>query len=504
MEHGKRKETKTGRLSCEPAALEGQLRQVFDAVDSGLIILDKDLKLQGINDCARGILSLKDEEVIDSPLADVLGEAYSYIDWLIPVVERTGSQRKTSFSVRGQDGEWVYINATLTILSSTDETAWMLLSLNDITDHYSSLLRNAQTEKMAAIGLLAAGIAHEFNNIWASVHGYAELAIQNESFYKDLANVALEQSERASEIVHMLLSFSDLKSKKSNKVNLSESLRVICRLVDLELRNNNIELEVEVTSDPSVLGNQSMLQQVFLNLLLNASQAISSNGKIKISLSEEDDFAVVRVSDDGRGMDAEQLKHLFVPFYTTKGALGGNEDIDGHGLGLTLVYNIIRFHNGDIDVDSELGSGTVITVRIPTATEADDAGHSVPGAEGDFLSRKRILVVEDEIVLQGLLKSIFDVHEVDAVPTAEEALIRLSTTRYDVAFVDLILGSGMDGVQLIDKMRVEYPDVKRIVLTGRPGSRSLQQCQEHVVCTITKPFSVDEIRNALVLAVGES
>ncbi|MBN2712642.1 MAG: hypothetical protein JXR97_09480, partial [Planctomycetes bacterium] len=351
--------------SCETKNTDELIGGVFDFVDSGVLIIDADFNVLTANEPAKVILGRQGSVISSMSVRDIFGAAYANIDWLLSVVMRTGQSRKSAFSFDVAPENVRYVSASVSMIDNGPAGMILVMTLTDITEQQQALVKNAQTEKMAAVGLLAAGIAHEFNNIWASVQGYAELAKQNPGFMKELTDVCLEQSERASEIIHALLSFSDMRVDLRHGVRLGRILKSIKRLVSLEMQAKGIELSLEIAEDPVISGNESMLQQIFLNLVINAYQAILDKGLVGIWIGEDDGWVVVRVRDTGVGMSKEQIRRLFEPFYTTKGALGGNERVDGHGLGLTLTYNLVRLHGGDISIESETGKGSVFTVRFP-------------------------------------------------------------------------------------------------------------------------------------------
>ncbi len=380
----------------------------------------------------------------------------------------------------------------------------VLLWLTDVTDSCVALLKAAQAERMVAVGMLGAGVAHEFNNIWASIHGYAELAKNHDKYANTLVDVALEQAERAAEIIHALLTFSSLRAELHPGVRLGPILRTIERLVGLEMCAKGIELAVEIEADPPVVGNEGMLQQVFLNLVVNAYHAMTTKGRIGIRLFAREGWAAVEVRDTGRGMSETQREHMFEPFFTTKGALGGSEEADGRGLGLTLTYNLVKTHGGRIEVESEPGNGSVFTVRIPvceTAFEAEgEAGRS--DTDPPEVSGLRVLVIDDEEALHNVIRNLLSRQHVESVASASEGLDRLAEGSYDVVLLDLLLGGEMDGFEAFDRMTETCRDMPIVLLTGRAEDERLRRYADRAAGLVRKPFTADSIRRAIAAAVG--
>ncbi|MFA4991022.1 MAG: ATP-binding protein, partial [Candidatus Omnitrophota bacterium] len=234
-----------------------------------------------------------------------------------------------------------------------------------------------QSAKMASVGLLAGGVAHEINNPLTGVLNNLQLinmiAKQKEDFkmseFKELLCVIQESAVRCKRITQSLLDFSHASKGVSEPLSPNEALEKVITLVEHELKLNNIVIQKDLEPDlPLVKGESQLLQQVIFDLIVNAKWAIQKKsakegGLIAIRACHEPADKVVRVhvSDTGIGIPRENLDKIFEPFFTTK------EIGEGTGLGLSVVYNIIKAHNGKIEVESELGKGTTFTITLPTA-----------------------------------------------------------------------------------------------------------------------------------------
>ena len=249
----------------------------------------------------------------------------------------------------------------------------ILIFKRDVTMEKEYQAKFYQAEKMATIGVLAAGVAHEINNPMAAVAGFAEgiqrrLTRLDDKIPDDLAedlydytNTILKECLRCQDIVKTLLSFSRPVASEFIPVDMNQVARDTLRLLDHQFRRyQNVDLHVQLTSPmQSILGNEAQLKQVILNLLTNAVDAIEHNGKISIETFIENDHVGLRVSDSGYGIPEENRNMLFEPFFTTK-QVG-----KGIGIGLSTCFNIVREHNGEIIVDSEVGKGSSFTVLFP-------------------------------------------------------------------------------------------------------------------------------------------
>jgi signal transduction histidine kinase len=226
-----------------------------------------------------------------------------------------------------------------------------------------------QSEKLAAIGKVTAGIAHEINNPLNNINLTAEVLLDGvdemeSDERKELIRDILSQTERARDIVHHLLSFSRKKTAAKEKINLAKILSNILHFLKNEMRLSNIQLETSIKKDNAIVsGNRNQLEQVLINIILNAIQAMGRGGKLKIDLQTDlkNGRVVIAVQDNGPGMSRDILKHILEPFYTTKK--------DGTGLGLSVSYGIIKDHGGDIKIESREGKGTTVKVILPLALE---------------------------------------------------------------------------------------------------------------------------------------
>ncbi len=222
-----------------------------------------------------------------------------------------------------------------------------------------------QSRKIAAIGTLTAGIAHEINNPLNNIYLTGEALLEDYSHQldpegKELLLDILNQAERASDIIRHLLDFSRKDVPSMTQLDLHEVLRKSVRLVKNQIMLTGIKLHLQLPEGlPAIEGNLRNLQQVFLNLFLNAIQAMPEGGEIDVRVVDEDEqFVRVDITDKGCGIRAEDLEHIFEPFYTTKGVGRGT------GLGLAVTYSLVKKHGGHIEVHSELGKGTTFSVYL--------------------------------------------------------------------------------------------------------------------------------------------
>jgi two-component system, NtrC family, sensor kinase len=339
-------------------------------------------------------------------------------------------------------------------------------------------------ERLAAVGQLSAGVAHDFNNIMTVIQGHAGLLLLNDQL-PQFAHSPLREIEKAvgkaANLTHQLLAFSRKQVLQQKNIDLGQITRNMAAMLERAI-GEEIVLQLTQAGDiPSVLGDAGMMEQVLMNLAVNARDAMPEGGELTIGVkvvevnaekasrnpeAHRGKFVCLDVRDTGCGMEKKILDHIFEPFFTTK-------DVgQGTGLGLATVYGIVKQHNGWIEVESTLGTGTLFRVFLP-ATEDESSlvptvklmEEQVTGGNGET-----ILVVEDEPALRCLVRRILQRYgyEVIEAQSGREALDLWSreSSRIDLLLTDLVMPHGISGKQLARTLAAEKPDLKVVFMSG--------------------------------------
>jgi signal transduction histidine kinase len=262
------------------------------------------------------------------------------------------------------------VNLAIAPLVSKDgEQIGRLIIFDDVTDREELERRLVQADKLSSIGLLAAGVAHEVNTPLAVISTYAQMlskqVAEDEPKAKLLDKIA-KQTFRASEIVNSLLNFSRTSPTEFLKTDLNKVIRETSSLVDHQFQKSGVTVDLGLSDNlPLIRGNASKLQQVFLNLFLNARDAMASGGSLHVRSWTDSGLVHIEVRDSGQGIPPEHLTRIYDPFFTTKGAKRGT------GLGLSITYGIVQEHKGAIEVDSMLGKGTCFRLDFPIAADLE-------------------------------------------------------------------------------------------------------------------------------------
>ena len=363
--------------------------------------------------------------------------------------------------VRHKLGDWRRIRFNLSPLSNeTGKIEGVVLSGRDVTEIKRLEEQLIQAEKLAAMGQMLAGVAHELNNPLTAILGVTELLSERhevEETTQRQLELTHRQARRAARIVQNLLEFSRPASPLKKPVDLNSIVERTLQLHEHSLRRNNIEVDFRPQPDfPGVIGDANQLIQVFLNLVTNAEQAIGEvrqSGRIQIRMARLAKQVCVTFQDDGVGIRPDAIPRLFDPFYTTKRPGGGT------GLGLSICLSIVREHGGTIEAEALPGGGSAFTVYLPAATEGVAPAPSSPSLLGtgagpapnlDLLKGRSVLVLDDEEIICALLSeglAAGGLH-VDCAATADAALPLLAHRSYDALLCDLNLspnGGGLTG-----------------------------------------------------------
>src|SRR2546426_435205 len=286
-----------------------------------------------------------------------------------PSAERNWTLSLYKFQLRSADGRQLIVNlSTVPLVAKPDRVIGRLLILDDLTERVSLEDQLVQAEKLSSTGLLAAGVAHEVNTPLAVIASQAQM-LSREIPSDDPRGRTLEkiikQAFRASEIVNNLLKFSRVSGSEYAELDLNKVIRETLSLVEPMLRSSKITVNAQLTTDlPAIYGSFGKLQQVFMNLILNARDAMPHGGDLVIATESENSTVEGEVSDNGVGVPTEHGDKNFDPFFTTKATNPGTR------LGLAVTYGIIREHSGKIRVESAVGKGTSFQLEFPTARKA--------------------------------------------------------------------------------------------------------------------------------------
>ena len=365
----------------ETRSMERQLRQqeefrrhLLESFPDLILVFDLEERYTFINLRIRDLLGFAPEQFLGKKLDEVEGTSPE----LATLYREVGTGQKSlasgEYSARHADGSWRTMRGTASALfDAAGKPAGVVISVRDITLEKKLEQQIIQSERLAAMGQMIGGFAHELNNPLTAILGNADLLQEREidGTTRKLLETVHQQARRATEIVQNLMYFARPPAPGRSPVNLSELIERTLHLQAYPLRKSNVTVDfLPEPSLPAVLADPNQLMQVFLNLLLNAEQAIRESGgkgSIRIRVGRRPDAVWVTFQDDGPGISPEVLPHIFDPFFTTK------RPGRGTGLGLSICKTVLREHEGNIEASPAPGGGAVFTVTLPVSAGADSA-----------------------------------------------------------------------------------------------------------------------------------
>ncbi|MBW2605040.1 MAG: PAS domain S-box protein [Deltaproteobacteria bacterium] len=470
------------RKQAEEALLESEykFRTFFHLSPQCIAITEAETgKLVNVNDMFCELTKYSREEVIGKSTTEVIfcsaDVRYKFINELY----RSGEIRGLKMSVKIKDGAILNMLMSSKLLRVTGEKLILTIFL-DITEQQKLETQLHQAQKMESIGTLAGGIAHDFNNILATIIGCTELSLEGASrktvMYKNLQET-LKAGMRAKDLVKQILTFSRQAGQELKPLRVQTIIREVLKLFKSTLPST-IKIKQHINNQCGlVMANLTQVHQIAMNLIINAYHAVEDeNGKLEVTLKEVelglDDLAdrsmtpgayvCLTVADTGAGIDRSVIGRIFEPYFTTK------EKDKGTGLGLAVVYGIVKSYKGDIRVYSEPGKGTAFHVYLPvikTQVETKATKAVTPVQKGT----ERILLVDDEAPIVHMEKQMlerlgYDVTERTGSIEALEAF-RAAPDKFDLVITDMTMPN-MTGVQLSTKLLEIIPDIPIIICTG--------------------------------------
>ena len=360
--------------------------------------------------------------------------------------------------------------------------------------------------RLAAIGEMAAGVAHEINNPLTGVIGFSQMLMQRENVpedIKDQLKVIADGSQRVANIVKRLLTFARQTKPTKNLIDLNELIDNTLKLRDYVLKTANIEVVTRFDPDvPWLVVDPGQLQQVLLNLIINAEYAMKQahgKGTLTVITKKKGDKVQILIQDDGSGISKENLKHLFEPFFTTK------DPGEGTGLGLSLSRSIILEHGGKIDIKSEIGVGSTFIIELPileTLSPEAEKTTALSKVKSTTTKNGRILVVDDEPGVRELLKEVLTSigYSVETIADAMIAKDKLNAgENYDVILADIRM-PGMSGIELYSLIVNKKPEMKNkvIFITGdNMSSDVVSFLQKNNLPGLSKPLDLQALEDKI-------
>jgi len=494
------------------------LQQLLDSIPIPVYYKDANGLYLGCNSAFEEFFDLSRNLIVGKTVFDLAPEelADTYHESDVELLRNPGEQ---TYETRAKHADGTMHNVVVnkaTYLDAAGSTAGIVGAIVDITQRLQAEEERKmleaqlhQAQKMEAVGQLAGGIAHDFNNILTAILGYASIVLmrlEEESPHRRYVEQVVASAERAAELTNGLLAFSRRQVLHTKPINVCEVVRgleqMLARLVpeDIDFRTTVAEGVLTVMAD------KGQIEQMLMNLVTNAKDAMPRGGSLSIEVSttvtkekfvhahgfgEPGDYACVTVSDTGYGMDEETRKRIFEPFFTTK------EVGKGTGLGMAIIYGIIRQHNGYISIYSEKGRGTTFKVYLPLIVEGIKEEQGVPDAEPLPGGTETVLLAEDDTAVRELHRMMLEEagYTVIEAIDGQDALDRFMDcrTEVDVLVTDVIMPK-MSGKSLYEEIRKIRPDMKVLFMSGYTKDIIVERgVMDDEFSVVTKPVTMHKL-----------
>ena len=483
---------------------EWRFRTLFRAApDAVLTVLHATGRIREANDAVREVFGLEPHQMIGRTLLELLlpVDCVAMEEALAAAFAGTPARVEVQVTLPGGATRVVALAASR--LPEADPPSVLLIG-RDMTQERELRVRLMESDRLAAVGELVAGVAHEVNNPLSSISAFAQLLLRESTLspsQRESIDVIRTETTRASQVVKDLLAFARRSEPQRAPLDINGVVSRTVRMRQYQFVEASVRVETDLAEElPSVMGDARQLQQVCLNLLTNAVQAMSARGggDLRVRSYSHDGAVRLEVSDSGTGISPAARAHIFEPFFTTK------KEGEGTGLGLSVSYGIITAHGGSIEVAETSPTGTVFRVTLPSVSSppsaADVLGDVLPFTLRSPLAGIRLLFVDDEASLRSGMEAFGAMRGFSVVVAADgvSALEAARTSGVDAVVCDLRM-PGMDGYAFHEQLRVERPGLaaRTVFITGdvvTSASRGAVSRQP----VLTKPFSFDKIEEALI------
>jgi PAS domain S-box-containing protein len=486
--------------AAEAAAREQRnfLVKLLEHVNDAIFALSNDGRFVWFNEQLSRLTGYSREELIASGFPDLLPSNQRQSAVLRLGRAWDGEAQTFELSGHTKDRDPRLLLVTYTPVYDEGGVTSVLSIARDITDERLAAERAAQADKLRALGQLASGVAHNFNNVLAAILGHAQLikrelknapAVQRVEI---IERAALDGAQTVKRIQGFALQQNDTQFQLCEINQLVQDSANLTRARwcdDAQSRGLNYDVELKLGGTPQVLGSPSELREVFVNLILNALDAMPNGGRLSISTSTAGPNVLVRFRDNGVGMSRQVRDRVFEPFFTTKSTLG-------MGLGLAVSYGIIDRHAGRIDVESEPNRGATFIITLPSARSAP---HTAISKKSVRAPRAHILVIDDDHrvceALAGLLASAG--HEAEQATGGREGLAKLERGRFDVVITDLSMPD-KDGWAVAAEIRQRWPGVRIVMTSGFAIPPDVYKKNRGLIdALVPKPIRIDDITAVL-------
>jgi two-component system cell cycle sensor histidine kinase/response regulator CckA len=504
----------TKRMTLEHALRESEkkYRDLFEESKNAISIVDVTGRITDMNPAGAELLGYTREELLSMSFANDFGILPAVSEELLKTLSGCGFVNDFELELRRKDGRKVVVHfsATVTRDESGNITGYRGIA-HDISEHKRLERQLMQAQKMESIGILAGGVAHDFNNILTAISGYGETIRDNIPADNGLLRESVEQvlraADRAAELTKSLLAFSRKQLLRPRQVEVGAIIRNTSKLIS-RLIGEDIELSTSFSDRKlPVMADTGQIEQVLMNLAANARDAMPNGGWLHVStrqvivhegsearydLAKPGKYVRISISDNGVGIEKKYLGRIFEPFFTTK------EVGKGTGLGLAMAYGAVKQHDGSIVVKSRPGNGTTFSIYLPVEGDNDAVREKQPETVMPTPGgTETLLIAEDEEMVRSFMKKAFERagYRVIAADDGEDALEKFRENMKDISLIlsDVIMPK-KNGREILEEVKRIKPGIKVIFISGYTANVMHEKgILGQDTDIVTKPFLKDDL-----------
>ena len=485
----------------EAVARERQslLKNIMESAREAIYALDFEGRYKWCNQAMLEMTGYKLEEIIGHSFLERTHEKDREMRQERFAMALDGQAQSFESRYIARDGTVRFASVNTAPIIVDGETTGVLGIAHDITEQKQERERAARADKLRALGQLASGVAHDFNNSLAAILGRAQLILRrvhDEELIRSLGIIVTAGQDAAATVRRIQTFARKSVATELELLEVGNLLRDAIEITRTRWQNEalaagvNVQVVLDAEGESFTLGNASELREVFVNLIVNAVDAMPRGGSLRICCKSGRDRIQLSFADTGTGMKEEIRERIFEPFYTTKG-------VHGTGLGLAVSYGIVERHLGTITVESQQGKGTTFHIDLPLADQHPAAARKFE-LTSSTASRSILVIDDEEFVRETLAEMLADLnHHVQTADGGRAALAKIAKEHFDVVFTDLAMPD-MDGWETARAIRGQQPDLPVVLVTGYGASARPPSNEEDLVAAVIgKPFDFNQVTATL-------
>lgn len=475
--------------------------QLIESAIDGKVITDIKGVITYVNPAMEKIYRYEKGELIGKPVG-ILNPNRNSLPQIMSSVKKAGSWYGESLQQRKNKERFPALLSLSAVKDDKGDMTAILGVVRDLTEYKKIQDGLARSYRIVEIGQLAAGVAHEFNNLLNIIGGTAQYAkgVKDEKEMQEALDIITKSSDRGAGVVKSLLAFARRTELKKESIDIAGALEEVLRLVSKDLENSGIRVIRKYSDVPRILADIGQLEQVLLNIIINARYAMPKGGRLSICLAREEGFIKIQFHNTGKVIAREDLPRIFTPFFSSRAKK--RTGIMGTGLGLSISRDIIVSHGGTIKAESEKGKGTTFTISLPIIEGMfKELEKGIAAAKPDEkreagLKTASILVVDDENYICGLFKKVLEKNgcSVTIANSGRNAVNICKEKKFDIIYMDVVMPR-MDGIAASKKILKTTPDARIIFMSGKPiEDKAVSMSMDRgEIDFLRKPIPVDEL-----------